>query len=250
MATGIDPTSSSTHLAFLRQALEISKSSPPKPTNFRVGALLVSYPLPTQTDPHPTPSVLSTGYTLELPGNTHAEQCALTKFAAAHGVPDSELHTILSPELNVTLYTTMEPCGKRLSQNVSCVQRIIDTRGLANASRDSPSSVTNITGSTAGIQRVIFGVKEPNTFIQSSASCQMLDDAGVPWEHVPGLEEDILKVATAGGKSQQEQQQQKSSGKVDKGTNVDDINKEERKRQEALPRNPKKRMMEVPTGPG
>lgn len=255
MTTDIDPTSPSTHLTFLRQALELSKSSPPKPTNFRVGAIIVSYPLPTQTVPHPTPSVLSTGYTLELPGNTHAEQCALANLASAHDVSEAELHTLLSPELNVTLYTTLEPCGKRLSGNLPCVQRIINTRKPISSSDETPSSATGTTTtttSTSGIQRVIFGAKEPGTFVQDSASCRMLDEAGVPWEYVPGLEREILQVAMAGHEKQPGQQPRHGEGSTGKdgGTNVDDISEEERKRQEALPRNPKKRMMEVPTERG
>jgi len=211
------------HLFYLQQALKLSHLSPPKPTNFRVGAVLVSFPSPSPAQSTSHPTVLSTGYTLELPGNTHAEQCALLKLASEHQSLESELHTILVPALNVTLYTTLEPCGKRLSGNKSCVERIIETR-------KSPSS---------GIRRVIFGAKEPGTFVQDSASCKMMDEAGVEWKYVPGLEEEILKVAKAGHGQEEERQE-------NMGTNVDDISVEERKRQEAMPRNPKKRMMEAP----
>jgi hypothetical protein len=69
----------------------------------------------------------------------------------------------------------------------------------------------------------------------------MLDDAGVPWEYVPGLEEEILAVAKEG------HQGVSSDGRAAPArvTNVDDISPEERIRQEQQPRNPKKRMMEV-----
>ena len=196
------------HLSYLRQALDLARQSPPKPTNFRVGALLVSFA--------PSAQILSSGYTLELAGNTHAEQCALMKLASQQSVPESELNSILTPEANVTLYTTLEPCGVRLSGNMSCVHRIITSR-QGNGS--------------GGIRRVIFGAKEPGTFVQDSQSCQMMTKAGIEWEYVNDVEKEILAVAKEGHKQE---------------TNVDDISAEERKRQEAIPRNPKKRMMEVP----
>jgi pyrimidine deaminase RibD-like protein len=203
------------HLSYLRQALELARKSPPKPTNFRVGALLVSYP----DNDASSAKVLSTGYTLELEGNTHAEQCALAKLASQHSIAESELSKELTAEANVTLYTTLEPCGVRLSGNTPCVRRIIATR--------SPSH------DEGGIRKVIFGAKEPGTFVRDSESCRMLSDAGVEWEYIGALNDEILAVAKEGHKQE---------------TNVDDITEEERRRQEAIPRNPKKRMMEVPLG--
>jgi pyrimidine deaminase RibD-like protein len=211
-----------THLAHLAQALDLARLSPPKPTNFRVGCVIVSYGPDRPADGGG--QILSTGYTLELEGNTHAEQCALTKLARQHGLDDeSRLHEldVLAAERNVTLYTTLEPCGLRLSGNKPCVERIIDTRRNG-----------------AGVTKVIFGAREPGTFVQDSKSLQRLDEEGVPWEYLPGLEEEILNVAMEGHKKKQEEQEKQ-------GTNVDDITPEEKKRQEALPRNPKKRMMET-----
>ena len=203
------------HLSYLRQALDLARKSPPKPTNFRVGALLVSCP----NNDASSAKVLSTGYTLELEGNTHAEQCALAKLALQHSIPESELGNLLTSEANVTIYTTLEPCGVRLSGNTPCVQRIIATR---NPSRG-----------IGGIRKVIFGAKEPGTFVKDSESCQMMSEAGVEWEYVDSLNDEILAIAKAGHKQE---------------TNIDNISEEERRRQEALPRNPKKRMMEVPVG--
>jgi pyrimidine deaminase RibD-like protein len=201
------------HLSFLRQALDLARKSPPKSTNFRVGALLVSYP----DNDASSAKVLSTGYTLELEGNTHAEQCALAKLALEHSIPESLLCTVLTSEANVTLYTTLEPCGVRLSGNTPCVQRIIATR--------------NPSHSIGGIRKVIFGAKEPGTFVKDSESCRMMTEAGIEWQFIEGLENEILAVAKEGHKQE---------------TNVDNITEEERRRQEAIPRNPKKRMMEVP----
>lgn len=210
--TGMTP-STEDHLLYLRQALELARKSPAKPTNFRVGALLVSYP----NNSASSAEVLSTGYTLELEGNTHAEQCALAKLASQHSTAESELCKVLTSEANVTLYTTLEPCSLRLSGNTPCVQRIIATR--------------NPCRSVGGIRKVIFGAKEPGTFVKDSESCRIMSEAGIEWECVDGLTDEILAVAKEGHKQE---------------TEVENITEEERKRQEALPRNPKKRMMEVP----
>lgn len=212
------------HLAYLRQALDLARKSPPRSTNFRVGAILVSNPLKEGS----VSVILSSGYTLELPGNTHAEQCAIAKLATQNKIPEAQLNTILTQEQNAILYTTLEPCGKRLSGSLPCVHRIISTRGNFS----DPSTLKQNTG---GIRKVIFGAKEPGTFVKDSESCHLMDEAGLDWEYVEGLEHEILQVAREG------------HNVVDnKGTNVDDIPEEERRRQEQIPRNSKKRMMEVP----
>ena len=142
---------------------------------------------------------------------------------------DEKWSRIFPPELNVYLYTTIEPCGLRLSGSTPCVQRILFTR------------VGNPQG---GVRKVIFGAREPGTFVQDSQSLKMLDDAGVAWEHVQGLDEEILRVAREGHvKSGDEKVAEQGR------TGIDDISAEERRRQEALPRNPKKRMMEVDLAP-
>ena len=69
----------------------------------------------------------------------------------------------------------------------------------------------------------------------------MLTQAGIEWEHVGGLEKEILTVAFAGHENAEEEVRA-ALGK--KETNVDDVSAEERRRQEAMPRNPMKRMME------
>lgn len=242
-----------THLKYLRQALSLARKSPPKPTNFRVGCVIVAFgPGDDPTDG----TLLETGYTLELEGNTHAEQCALAKLAqreqqqrtAGGGGGGGE---IMTPERNVHLYTTLEPCGKRLSGNTSCVERIIATRASGG-------------GQGGGVRKVIFGAREPGTFVQDSQSLKMLDAAGVPWEYVSDgdkespLEEEILRVAMEGHRHPQssstattkaaETETEESKDRErerERGTNIDDISPEERRRQEAQPRNPKKRMMEV-----
>ncbi|KAL4914686.1 cytidine deaminase-like protein [Aspergillus aurantiobrunneus] len=215
----------SPHLQYLQKCLSLAEHSPPRPTNFRVGALLLSRKegdLSTEHD-----ELLSTGYTMELAGNTHAEQCCLSNYASTHSVPDERVAEVLpdTPGRKLVLYVTMEPCGKRLSGNLPCVQRIIQTR--QNGRR--------------GIKKVYFGVKEPGTFVGQSEGCRMLTEAGIEWRVVQGLEREILSVATAGHENGEEEVRAALS-QVE--TNLDDISDEERQRQDQMKRNPKKRVME------
>lgn len=226
-------TTGSSHLSYLANALSLARQSPPKPSNFRVGAILISHVRFPSSEPNSLiTSVISTGYTLELPGNTHAEQSCLTKLAQRHSIPESELYTILPPAADCLLYTTLEPCGERLSGNTPCVQRIIATRGPDGS---------------GGIRKVIFGAKEPGIFVQDSQSCRTLTEAGVEWEYIGDMEKEILKVAMEGHVKNDEVKEQRGKNEVKgkDGTNVDDISTEDRRRQEEMPRNPKKRMMET-----
>ncbi|KAF1957083.1 cytidine deaminase-like protein [Byssothecium circinans] len=162
-----DPKDNPTdHHSHLRHALALAQLSPPKPTNYRVGALLLN---------PSTSTILSTGYTLELPGNTHAEQCCLQKYAALHNLPEERVSEALPPD--TVLYTTMEPCNLRLSGNLPCVERIV------RAGR---------------IRRVYFGVGEPEEFVGVNEGRKRLRECGVECVKVEGLEEEILEVATAG----------------------------------------------------
>lgn len=67
----------------------------------------------------------------------------------------------------------------------------------------------------------------------------MLTEAGIQWEFVGGLENEILAVATAGHEKSNKKQEAD-----ERGTNIEAISQEERERQDRLPRNPKKRMMD------
>ncbi|KAK3333492.1 cytidine deaminase-like protein [Cercophora scortea] len=155
------------HRAYMQLALSLAQKSPPKPTNYRVGAVLVDLS---------SDKILATGYTLELPGNTHAEQCCLIKLAEQHGVPEERLSEVLPSKL--ALYTTVEPCSKRLSGNLPCVERVLRLAGT--------------------IRTVYVGIMEPETFVTENTGRKSLQDAGIPVVHVEGLEADILEVATAG----------------------------------------------------
>ena len=165
---------------YLRLALDCARRSPPKPTNFRVGAVLYS--------PSSSPQILTTGYTLESPGNTHAEQTCFLKIAATYSIPsstDGDVESRLGPFLpsDTVLYTTMEPCNKRSAGNLTCVERILRVRGEDGR---------------VAIRRVLCGVREPEKFVGENEGRKRLEEAGIEVVHVSGLEEEILEVATAG----------------------------------------------------
>ncbi|KAI5288489.1 hypothetical protein KEM54_005177 [Ascosphaera aggregata] len=253
------------HLAYIRRCLDLARLSPPKPTNFRVGSILLqrrpksklaettkttSASISVRADKdHESSSpssscppqilavksevyddtILSTGYTLELVGNTHAEQCCLAKYrvanapAAAAAAVHNDSHRDESDascfSSQIVLYVTMEPCGKRLSGNDPCAKRIASTRS-------SPSEYNGIS-----IDKVYFGVKEPGTFVGQSIGCKLLDEAGVDWELVRGLEREILDVATEGHvKSDEEREREKVEAEATR-IGQEDISPKERERQ-------------------
>ncbi|KAH7135997.1 cytidine deaminase-like protein [Dendryphion nanum] len=168
-APSLDPND---HLTYMRLALSQAHESTPKPTNFRVGALLVDAD---------TGKILASGYTLEEEGNTHAEQSALIKYARSHGLPEHKAGEVLPP--NTVLYTTMEPCNSRSVGNMTCVDRILRTK--------------NKDGQLA-IKKIYSGVKEPEKFVGENKGRSKLEENGIECIYVTDLEEDILSVATAG----------------------------------------------------
>ncbi|RAK95714.1 putative DRAP deaminase [Aspergillus ibericus CBS 121593] len=114
------------HKAYMEYASEQARLSPPAPTKFCVGAVLVD------ADQN---QILSTGY-------------------------------------------SMEPCNKRLSGSRTCVQRIL---ALGSA-----------------IKVIYVGIREPEKFIGENTGRKRLEDAGVLVEFVEGMEDEIMKVSTAG----------------------------------------------------
>lgn len=142
---------------FMMLALEKAKQCGETQTQYNVGAVLVL-----------DGQVLETGHSRELPGNTHAEQCALEKYF-------SKVGKRLLPE-GTELYTTMEPCSLRLSGNLPCVERILES----------------------GIKTCFVGVVEPDTFVKNNEGKSKLSEAGVEYVHIPGYEEECLRVATLG----------------------------------------------------
>ncbi|KAI9030425.1 cytidine deaminase-like protein [Hyaloraphidium curvatum] len=132
---------------FMRLAIAEANKSQPVDGAYCVGAVLVAA----------DGSVLSTGFSRELPGNTHAEQCCLEK------LPDA------SAARAGTMYTTMEPCSKRLSGNRPCVDRLVE----------------------AGIGRVVVGVPEPANLVVCEGT-RILNENGITVDTLVGYEEECL----------------------------------------------------------
>lgn len=144
---------------YMALAIEEAKKSEPTKTAFCVGAVLVN-----------EGKVLETGYSRELPGNTHAEQCALEKYFAKHDTDKVPPGT--------ELYTTMEPCSLRLSGNEPCLDRVIKQGG--------------------NISSVFVGVMEPATFVKNNVSFDKLTDSGINYVKVDGFDEEAVLIAARG----------------------------------------------------
>ncbi|KAJ6502480.1 diaminohydroxyphosphoribosylamino-pyrimidine deaminase [Mycena sanguinolenta] len=169
--------SSSTAIEILQQALAEARKCEPSPTAFCVGCVL-AVPWPAVDS---QPVILTTGYSRELPGNTHAEANALAKLNALTpsqilslfpGTAPQHIHDILP---RVDVYTTMEPCSIRTSGLAPCADALI----------------------AAGVRRCFIGVGEPPDFVKCEGA-QKLKDAGIEVIWVAGLEEECLNVARRG----------------------------------------------------
>jgi len=159
------------HEEYLQQAMKQAEKAPINDRQFRVGALLVS---PSNT----SNPVIYTGYTGELPGNTHAEQCCILK---AKADAENKLKTPGRFEEDTVLYTTLEPCNERLSGNTTCVQNILEARSKMG-----------------GLNTIYTGVREPTKFIGINEGQKRLEAAGISVVYITGFEEEILKIATKG----------------------------------------------------
>jgi len=117
--------------------------------------------------------VLSTGYSRELAGNTHAEANALQKARMLQTLPGiSETSTLSTLLHTASVYTTLEPCSVRTSGLAPCANALVD----------------------AGVKEVIIGVQEPDDFV-TCEGVKVLRDGGVEVKWVKGLEEECLRVA-------------------------------------------------------
>ncbi|KAI1749522.1 cytidine deaminase-like protein [Xylaria castorea] len=162
------------HQGWMEYALDRARLSPPAPTKFCVGAVLIDAD---------KSEVLATGYSKELPGDrpgdpgsTHAEHCCFIKIAEKYGLPEDKIGDVLPK--NTALYTTMEPCNERLSGNRTCVDRILSLKKV--------------------IKAVYVGIREPDTFIAENNGIARLEKAGIRVVFVEGMQDRILEVSTAG----------------------------------------------------
>jgi pyrimidine deaminase RibD-like protein len=108
---------------WLSMSLELAKKCPPTQTAFSVGAVIIDS----------KGELISTGYSRETDPKKHAEEIAIEKALKAK-----------RNLTNSTIYSSLEPCGERLSGKKTCVQWIIET----------------------GINRVVFAEYEPPAFVK------------------------------------------------------------------------------------
>jgi pyrimidine deaminase RibD-like protein len=157
----IVPEDQDQDIVFMKLAIEEAKKSKPVDSAYCVGALLVA---PIQgasaedlASSNPPVEVIASGYSRQLPGNTHAEECALQQLADKGRAKGS------------TCYTTMEPCSTSLSGNTPCTERIID----------------------AGVKRVVIGALEPDHFVECKG-ISLLEQANISVRVLKGLEAECL----------------------------------------------------------
>lgn len=110
-----------------------------------------------------TQTLLSTGYSRELEGNTHAEECALRKLQ--HVDPDTQ----------VDMYTTMEPCSERLSGNTPCCTSILQF---------------------GKVRSVYIGAAEPANLVKCNG-VKILLEAGIQVFAVQSEDLDLIKACLA-----------------------------------------------------
>ena len=147
----------------------------PTSTAFCVGCVLVV------RLPGITPVILATGYSRELPGNTHAEANAFLKSQMLSAKELSSLFSTKDPiQYNILLqytdvYTTLEPCSIRTSGLRPCVDVLVELK----------------------IKRCIIGVSEPDDFVKCEGA-QKLKEAGIEVIWLDGLQDECLAVARRG----------------------------------------------------
>ncbi|KAJ9474669.1 Dolichyldiphosphatase [Pseudozyma hubeiensis] len=218
-ADGTDVGRLPRHYSTMLAALTEADRSPPTDAAFCVGCV-VSF---SKDLGKASPSeFLATGFSRELPGNTHAEQCALDKLASNFGLAKQPTDAHNVPTLDLDLYTTMEPCSERLSGNLPCVQRILKFNEQSNVfelPRKLAQQLGHLGTTTSTkrnvqvklrIRRVFQGVSEPDDFVKCQGQ-NILRDSGIDVHTVRAskedddgqLEKDCLRVARKGHTSKE-----------------------------------------------
>jgi pyrimidine deaminase RibD-like protein len=141
------PAQTDADLRWLREAVELSRLSPPSDTAFSVGAVLVL-----------GGQAIATGFSRERDPHDHAEEVALVKAAE-----NAETGGALA---EATMYSSLEPCRRRLSRPRSCSELI----------------------AAAGIRRVVLAWLEPPLFVPGGGA-RWLREQGVTVVEVPELAE-------------------------------------------------------------
>lgn len=140
-----------TDLDHLRRAVELSRRCPPSGTAFSVGAVIVGA----------DGRVLAEGFSRETDAHDHAEEAALSKLPAG------------DPRLRgATVYSSLEPCGRRASRPVPCARLLI----------------------AAGVPRVVVAWREPDLFVTDCQGTALLEAAGIEVVELAELAEEAREV--------------------------------------------------------
>ena len=122
------------HLEWMRYACRLSWNASPVKDAYCVGCVIVE---PSSN------RLVTSGFSREMEGNTHAEECALRKLKHIETTKDEKLD----------MYATMEPCSIRLSGNRPCVQSIM---------------------LSGRIGRIFIGIMEPSTLVKCTGTQKLL----------------------------------------------------------------------------
>jgi len=146
------PAHTEADLRWLREAIELSWLSPPSDTAFSVGAVLVL-----------GGRAIATGFSRERDPHDHAEEVALAKAAENAGNTGNGGNAGIGGGLaEATMYSSLEPCRRRLSRPRSCSELI----------------------AAAGIRRVVLAWLEPPLFVPGGGA-RWLREQGVTVVEVP-----------------------------------------------------------------
>jgi pyrimidine deaminase RibD-like protein len=126
---------------WLTEAIELSRRCPPSPSAFSVGAIILAR----------SGDVITSGYSRQFDPHEHAEEVALALAAGA--------------DLGAaTLYSSLEPCLRRISRPVPCAELIV----------------------ASGIRRVVIAWREPPVF-QPGGGADWLAGHGIEVVELPEL---------------------------------------------------------------
>ncbi|KAF9136136.1 hypothetical protein BG015_003190 [Linnemannia schmuckeri] len=240
------------HIHFMKLAIEQANLSIPVPSGYCVGAVLVQETLReantnnrlgnnNNDSTNDVPSqefadenkdeeytdrfrVVVTGYSRELPGNTHAEECCLLKLAALgadtgsrddyfedddnEDVGEVETASIARTVAGAGAAGCNSGCGSGRCRNNNNIgnknsnksdRKLKSRRKWIMYSTMEPCS-TRLSGNrscsdrliASGIRQVYVGVREPDHFVKTVVGVENMVEKGIEVIHIPGLEDECL----------------------------------------------------------
>lgn len=163
------------HSHYMQLALTQASKCTPTATAYCVGAVLVDSSVADASK-----QVVCTGYSRELPGNTHAEECCLLKLVSRQQSTTHTTHTDSRTSLDqlklppsYVMYTTMEPCSERLSGKTPCTDLLL----------------------SVNLQHCVVACAEPPKFVEHCVGVEKLKQHGVRVEVLEQYREEALRIA-------------------------------------------------------